>query len=208
MRFIGKCAFIIVGYCAFLALKCLVFRGWLFGPLVYSPILWLCGVPWWLSIISGLVLGCLPMAMLHILKRHTDRREAECEAAELLADYVQDRDLNDHEFATVGTGCCGNPKLSPFRCPHCGAVMVCCGECDTLYSSLHPPTASTITVADAGGFPCPHCHLQIHPSWDDPAFQVPFSAWLGAGLGNFLIHKSVEDRVAALAKRTRQKSAG
>ena len=208
MRFIAQCVVYIIGCCAFLALKWLVFRGWLFGPLIYSPILWLCGVPWWISILIGIALGCLPLVLLRMLARFGERFDAERERAELIAEYVQDRDLNYQEFATIGTGCCGNPKLFPFRCPHCGAVMVCCGECDALYPNLHPPTSSMVTVADAAGFPCPHCKVQLHPSWDDPAFQVPFPMWLEARLGNLLIHKSAEERAAALSKPKSQKSDG
>jgi len=186
----------VIGRCAFLAFKCLVLLGWIFGPLIYSPILWLYGVRWWIAILLGIALGCLPMVLLRMLARSGERMDAQRAASELIADYVQDRDLNPYEF---GTGCCGNEKLGPFRCPHCRAIMVCCGECDALYPELHPPTASNISVAEAGGFPCPHCHQQIHPSWDDPAFRVPFSVWLEAGLGNLLIHKSVAERVAGLA---------
>ena len=184
MRTILKAVVVIIGWCAFVIFKCLFFRGWVFGPLFYSPILWLCGVRWWVAILIGIALGSLPMVLLRLFVRSGERQDAEREAAELIADSVQDRDLDPYKFET---GCCGNEKLGPFRCPHCGAIMVCCGECDALYPELHPPTASNISVAEAGGFPCPHCHVQVHPSWDDPTFQVPFSVWLEAGLENLLI---------------------
>jgi len=90
----------VIGRCAFLAFKCLVLLGWIFGPLIYSPILWLYGVRWWIAILLGIALGCLPMVLLRMLARSGERMDAQRAASELIADYVQDRDLNPYEFGT------------------------------------------------------------------------------------------------------------
>ena len=119
------------------------------------------------------------MCSFHLYFTSSERRQMESKR------FVTESSINYSFFH-----CCGDEDLYPFKCSHCGQIMVFCYECDILYPDLHRPSKKipiNSFYPDKHYLSCPACGHQFEYSFmKNAVYRASVDEWMQAGYQRLL----------------------